>query len=238
MKRLIALFVLSAATRLLAQEDIQPEALKKMPPLPVKEEALSNVSPPAGVVVAVDEAFAAQNENEPPKTPFTIVMPTGKGLSFLPGGKKTGNLELLRVFKATADKRNIEMLRLMNLTAALQPDPSDRLKLCAHLLKTQTLPTLAKDYNDLRVLDAYATKIDGNDAVCLHAQATAKTGERYGVKLVGILHPTQNAGVLASLVADMGRSEIKRPEDLSSKGIGLVILHSLRFVDPKTAAKP
>jgi hypothetical protein len=237
MKRLLTLVVLSAAVRSLAQEEIAPEALKKMPPLASREE-LVIATAPAGVVVAIDEAFASQNGNEPPKAPFTIVVPTGKGLSFLPGGKKSGNPELLRLFKATADKRNIEMLRLASLTVPLNPDLADRLKICAHLLKTQALPVLAKDYKDIRVLDSYATKISGNDAVCVLAQATAATGEIYAVKLAGILHPTLNAGVLASVVADIKLSEAKKPEDLSSKGLALVILQSMRFVDPHPAAKP
>jgi len=237
MRRLLALFVLSAAVRSLAQEEIAPEALKKMPPLASREES-GVATAPAGVVVAIDEAFASQNGNEPPKAPFTIVVPTGKGLSFLPGGKKSGNPELLRLFKATADKRNIEMLRLASLVVPLNPDLADRLKICAHLLKTQALPLLAKEYKDVRLLDSYATKISGNDAVCILAQATAATGEVYAVKLAGIMHPTVGAGVLASVVADTKLSEVKKPEDLSSKGLALGILHSMRFVDPHPVAKP
>jgi len=34
-------------------------------------------------------------------------------------------------------------------------------------------------------------------------------------------------------MADTKLSEIKRPEDLSSKGLGLVILHSIKFVEAK-----
>ena len=237
MRRLLALFVLSAAVRSLAQEEIAPEALKKMPPLVSREETVI-ASAPVGVVVAIDEAFASQNGNEPPKAPFTIVVPTGKGLSFLSGGKKSGNPELLRLFKATPDKRNIEMLRLASLIVPLNPDLADRLKICAHLLKTQALPVLAKEYKDIRVLDSYATKISGNDAVCVLAQATAATGEIYAVKLAGIMHPTLNAGVLASVVADTKLSEVKKPEDLSSTGLALVILHSMRFVEPHPVAKP
>jgi hypothetical protein len=237
MRRLLALFVLSAAMRSMAQDEIAPEALKKMPPLVSREES-GVASAPVGVVVAIDEAFAAQNGNEPPKAPFTIVVPTGKGLSFLPGGKKSGNPELLRLFKATADKHNIEMLRLASLIVPVNPDLADRLKICAHLLKTQALPVLAKEYKDVRALDSYATKISGNDAVCVLAQATAATGEVYAVKLAGIMHPTLGAGVLASVVADMKLSEVKKPEDLSSKGLALGILHSMRFVDPHPVAKP
>jgi hypothetical protein len=90
MKRLLTLLVLSAAVRSMAQDEIAPEALKKMPPLVSSEES-GIASAPVGVVVAIDEAFAAQNGNEPAKAPFTIAVPTGKGLSFLPGGKKSGN---------------------------------------------------------------------------------------------------------------------------------------------------
>ena len=43
--------------------------------------------------------------------------------------------------------------------------------------------------------------------------------------------------VLAFLMADSKLSDIKGPEDLASKGIGLAIIHSLRFIDaPGTGA--
>jgi hypothetical protein len=45
-------------------------------------------------------------------------------------------------------------------------------------------------------------------------------------------------GGFASVVADTKLSEVKKPEDLSSKGLALGILHSMRFVDPHPAAKP
>jgi len=85
MRRLLALIVLSAAVRSLAQEEIAPEALKKMPPL-VSREELGVATALTDVVVAIDEAFASQNGNEAPKAPFTIVIPTGKGL--VPAGRK------------------------------------------------------------------------------------------------------------------------------------------------------
>lgn len=246
MKRLLALFVVVSGLRSFAQESVQPEAVKTLPALPFKEESIANVTAPGappprpGVVVALDEAFAAQHENQAPNAPFTIVVPTGKGLSFLPGGKKTGNPELLRPVTVTPDKRGIETLCLASLNVPLQPDPADRLKVCAQLLKTQALPSTTKDYKDVRVVEAYATKIGGNDAVCVHAQMTKPgSGERYAVKLAGILHPKQTGAVLASLVADTKLSEIKRPEDLSSKGLGLAIIHSIKFADSSQAtAKP
>ena len=237
MKRLISLLVVLAAVPANAEETL-PETLKKML-LPFKEELVSAVvSQVKGVVVAVDEAFALQNENTAPDAPFTIIVPTGKNLIFLPGGKKTGATELIQLSTAAPDKHCIESLRLGSLSVPLQPDPADRLKLCAETLKTQALTLATKDYKEVRLIETYATKIGGNDAVCLHAQMMKPTGEHYVLKLAGILHPTQKGGVLASLMADTKLSEIKRPEDLSSKGLGLVILHSIKFVEAKTVAKP
>jgi len=237
MKRLISLLVVLAAVPANAEETL-PETLKKML-LPFKEELVSAVvSQVKGVVVAVDEAFALQNENTAPDAPFTIIVPTGKNLIFLPGGKKNGATELIQLSTAAPDKHCIESLRLASLSVPLQLDPADRLKLCAETLKTQALTLATKDYKEVRLIETYATKIGGNDAVCLHAQMTKPTGEHYVLKLAGILHPTQKGGVLASLMADTKLSEIKRPEDLSSKGLGLVILHSIKFVEAKTVAKP
>src|ERR1700731_459477 len=229
MKRLISLLVVLAAVPANAEETPLPETLKKML-LPFKEELVSAVvSQVKGVVVAVDEAFALQNENTAPDAPFTIIVPTGKNLIFLPGGKKTGTTELIQLSTAAPDKHCIEALRLASLSVPMQPDPADRLKLCAETLKTQALTLATKDYKDVRLVETYATKIGGYEAVCLHAQMTKATGERYVLKLAGILHPPQKGGVLASLMADTKLSEIKRPEDLSSKGLGLVILHSIKF---------
>jgi hypothetical protein len=229
MKRLISLLVVLAAVPANAEET-----------LPFKEELVSTAAAQLkGVVVAIDEAFALQNENTAPDAPFTIIVPTGKNLVFLPGGKKTGTTELIQLSTAAPDKHCIESLRLASLSVPLQPDPADRLKLCAETLKTQALALATKDYKEVRLIETYATKIGGNDAVCLHAQMTKPgTGEHYVMKLAGILHPTQKGGVLASLTADTKLSEIKRPEDLSSKGLGLVILHSIKFVEAKTIAKP
>lgn len=236
MKRSISLLVVLAAMPSLAQE-VDLEALKKLPPLPFKQESAGNLP---GVVVAIDEAFATQNENKAPDAPFTIVVPTGKNLSLLPGGRKTGNPDLVQLGTARPDKRSIEMLRLASMSVPLQPDPADRLKLCSQLLKSQGQTMATKDYKDVRFLDAYATKIGGYDAVCLHGQMTkVGSGEQYAVKLAGILHPSQKGGVLATLMADTKLSAVKKPEELSSNGLGLTIIHSVKFIEPaKAAAKP
>jgi len=235
MKRSISLLVVLVAMPSLAQEP-DLEALKKLPALPFKQESVANLP---GVVMAIDEAFAAQYENKAPDAPFTIMVPTGKNLSFLPGGKKTGNPELVQLASAMADKRRIEILRFSSLSVPLLPDQADRLKLCAQLLKTQGQAMTTKDYKEVKFLDTYATKIGGYDAVCLHGQMTKVTGEQYAVKLAGILHPTLKGAVLASLMADIKLSTVKKPEELGSKGIGLAVIHSVHFIEPaKTAGKP
>ena len=236
MKRSISFLLILAAMPSLAQEP-DLEALKKLPALPFKQESVV-VLP--GVVMAIDEAFAAQNENKAPDAPFTIIVPTGKNLSFLPGGKKTGNPELVQLGTALPDKRSIELLRLAGLSVPILQDPADRLKLCAQMLKAQGQTMVTKDFKDLRFLDTYATKIGGYDAVCLHGLMTRVAGnDQYAVKLAGILHPTQKGGVLASLMADTKLSLIKKPEELGAKGIALTIIHSVKFIEPvKTAAKP
>lgn len=236
MKRSIFFLLVLAAMPSLAQEP-DLEALKKLPALPFKPESVTILP---GVVMAIDEAFALQNENTAPAASFTIVVPTGKNLSFLPGGKKTGNPELVQLGTALPDKRSIELLRLAGMSVPLLPDPADRLKLCAQMLKTQGQTMTTKDFKDLKFIDTYATKIGGYDAVCLHGLMTKVPGnEQYAVKFAGILHPTQKGGVLACLVADTKLSLIKKPEELGTKGLGLTIIHSVKFIEAvKTAAKP
>ncbi len=221
--------------------------LKKLPPLPFKQESVGDFSVPglsvkgaySGTPVTVDAAFTTKYENStPPSAPFTVVVPKGE-IYFAPGGKQSGAPELVKFTTATADKRAIEILRLTNLTVPLQPDPADRLKHCAHLLTTQGLPSASRGYEKVMFLEAYATKIGGNDAACVHAHMTSPKGEHYAVKLVGILHPKEPGGVFAFLMADTELSDVKNPPDLASKGTGLAIIHSLRFIDPpKGSAKP
>jgi hypothetical protein len=138
------------------------------------------------------------------------------------------------------DKKPVEILRLMDLKVPMQPVPGDRLKACAHLLVTQGLPTVTKGYAEAKYLEAYATKIGTYDAVVLHAHMKApETGDHFAVKLVGVLHPKQAGSVMAFLMANTKVSEIKNPRDLASKGIGLQIIHSIRFVEStKAPAKP
>jgi hypothetical protein len=239
MKTLLVL--LSPALALAAFADEQPDP-KKLPPLPFKEEKLESFRAPgikvegfySGSLVTVDEAFTTKYEHAPPETPFSVVYDSkDKNIYSLAGGKKMGGVpELLRFSLATEDKKAIEIVRFTDLTVARQQDNTDRLKLCAWLLNTQGVKMATRGYQDPKYIETYATKIGGNDAVCVHGHMTKPdTGEHYALKLVGILHPKTNGGVLASLMANTDLSEIKKPEDLSSKGVSLRIIHSLRFVD-------
>ena len=154
--------------------------------------------------------------------------------------KSTGNPELVKFTTATEDKKVIEILRFTDLTVPVLPDPADRLKICADLLKSQGLAGTTKGYEKVAFLEAYATKVGPADAVCVHAHMTKPgSGEHYAVKLVGILQPGKEGGVMAFLMANTDLSEVKNPPDLASKGTGLKIIHSLRFIDaPKAGAKP
>ncbi len=238
------LLLLLAAISSFAQQSGAQEDLSKLPPLPFKEESVGDfsVGGPAGLNVkgfvsgtplTIDEAFTTKHEGQPPSAPFRVVIPKDKGVLFTPGGKKSGAPELVKFMTGTPDKKAIEILRFANLTVPLQATPVERLKLCAALLKSQGLAGATKGYEKVAFLQAYATKIGGNDAACVHAHMTQPgSGEHYAVKLVGVLHPTQAGGVMAFLMADTKLSEIKDPADLSSKGVGLAIIHSISFVDP------
>lgn len=213
--------------------------LKRLPALTFRQE-LADAALISGNALLVDAEFTAKYENTPPSAPFMVSIPKSEDVAVVPGGKKSGSPEFVKIGTATADKHAIEILRFMDLKVPLQPDPGDRLKACAHLLVTQGLPTVTKGYEEAKYLEAYATKVGTYDAVVLHAHMkTPKTGEHYAVKLVGILHPKQAGSVMAFLMASTKLSEIKNPRDLASKGIGLQIIHSLRFVETtKAPAKP
>lgn len=229
--------------------------IKRLPPLTFREEkpgksAAPDPSPlapktdgkslPSGTPLLIDAEFTTKYEHTPPSAPFMVSIPSNQDVAVSPGGKKSGAPEFVRFATATTDKKAVEILRLLDLKVPMQPEPSDRLKACAHLLVTQGLPTVTKGYEEAKYLEAYATKIGTYDAVVLHAHMkTPKTGEHYAVKLVGVLHPRQPGAVMAFLMASTKLSEIKNPSDLSSKGIGLQIIHSIRFVEStKASAKP
>jgi hypothetical protein len=159
MKRLNPLLALLVALPTFAQDSSPQELLKKLPPLPFKEEAVGNFKmkgvPPVvpnvevkglvvGIPLTIDEAFTAKNENNPPSAPFRVVVPKDKDVLVLAGGKKTGVPELVKFTTASPDKKAVEILRLTNLTIPLQADPADRLKLCAYLLQKQALPGASK----------------------------------------------------------------------------------------------
>jgi hypothetical protein len=229
--------------------------IKRLPPLTFREEKVAKTGTPdlsplapktdgkplfSGTPLLVDAEFTAKYENTPPSAPFMVSIPANQDIAVVPGGKKSGSPEFVKFATATTGKQAIEILRLMDLKVPLQLEPGDRLKACAHLLVTQGLPTVTKGYMEAKYLEAYATKVGTYDAVVLHAHMKVpKTGEHYAVKLVGVLHPKQAGAVMAFLMANTKLSEVKNPRDLASKGIGLQIIQSIRFVEvTKTPAKP
>ncbi|HSH96470.1 MAG TPA: hypothetical protein VK968_20140 [Roseimicrobium sp.] len=222
--------------------------IKRLPTLPFREEVLSSTGTTAGRLkgdlvgapLLVDADFAAKYENTPPSAPFMVAIPKSEDVTVVPGAKADSALEFVKIGYATPDKQAIEILRLFDFKVPMQTDPGDRLKACAHLLVTQGLVTVTKGYADAKYLEAYATKIATYDAVCLHAHMkNPKTGEHYAVKLVGVLHPKQPGGVMAFLMANTKLSDVKNPPDLASKGLGLQMIHSIRFIETtKTPAKP
>ncbi len=241
--RLPLLLGLALASPCLAQDPSPaPASPDTLPPLPFKEESVGNLNPMPGVEITglvvgtkitVDEAFAKEHENNPPSAPFVVTIPKGKGIDARAGGRKYGVPELLALGTKAPDGQAMEIIRFSSLRAPLEKDPADRLKLIAQLLVSKVLQSVTKGYDEARFLEAYATKVGGNDAVCVCAHMKKpESGEHYAVKLVAIPHPSQPGGVLAFWMADTARSEVKSPEDLASKGLGSEIIHSVRFLNP------
>lgn len=182
-----------------------------------------------GTPIVVNEAFTTQHENGPPSAAFRIIVPKGEGMRFMAGGKKSGVPELLRLALPSKDgTQAVEILRFVNLYMGEGP-PQARLAEAAKLLRDKAFSLVTATYEKAALLDLYATKIGGYDAVALHAtMAKPGTGEVYFVKLAAILHPRLN-GVMAFLMADSRLSEVKAADDLRSKGVGMRIIHSLKF---------
>lgn len=201
-------------------------------PLQVKTESPSKLPPGApAVTLTVDEAFTTKNENTPPPVPFRVTAPKDKDLRVMAGGRKTGVPELLRLTLPSADgKQAVEILRFgaLNLPAGAK---EARIKAAAELLKTKAFPMFTNGFEDPKALETYVTRVAGYDAVCLHI-SMAKPGGKpaYLVKAVAILNPDAADGVMGFLMADRDLSEVKAAADLASKGVGLQILHSVKFL--------
>ncbi|MEZ0277286.1 MAG: hypothetical protein ACAH88_20415 [Roseimicrobium sp.] len=242
-KTLVPIFLcLMAATCLIPAQSPQAPA-----PLPFKEEKVGNFQlGPAkvegafiGTPLTIDEAFTTKHENGPPSASFKVIVPKVDDVRFLPGGKKTGAPELLKLTLPNADaSKAVEIVRFVNLTVPLGAKEA-RDQIVADLLKNKVFPMVTHGYEQAKPLDLYTTKVGAYDAVSMHLEMTKPgSGEVYLVKAIAILHPTQPGCVMALLMADNKLSEVKAADDLQSKGFAMKIIHSLKFLDDGTAEKP
>lgn len=192
----------------------------------------------AGTPLTVDEAFTTQHENGPPSAAFKVIVPKEEDVRFLPGGKKTGAPELLKLTLPNADAtKAVEIIRFVNLTVPMGTREM-RQQIVVNLLKEKVFPMVTHAYEQAKPLDLYATKVGPYDAVSMHLEMTKPTsGEVYLVKAMAILHPTQPGSVMALVMADNKLSEVKAPEDLQFKGFSMKIIHSLKFLDEAGAEK-
>ena len=220
-----------------AQSSVQ--STKEAQSLPFRKEAVGDMQAQGvdvhgafvGIPVRVDSAFAAKHEIDSLSASFSVVIPKDKGVLLLPGGQKTGVPEVIRLSVGTEDGKAVEILRFTSLSLPQLGSPRERLLLCEETLRDKVLAIVTDGYEEAKFLESYATKVGSYDAVCLHAHMKKpQTGEHYAVKLVGILNPKQEGSILAFLMADTSLSEIKARSDLSSKGIGLKVIHSLKFL--------
>lgn len=236
----LSLFLALAASAA-AQAPVSPGP---QPP-PFREEKVGSFKAPGvqaegvfvGAPLTMDEAFARQHEQPPLQAPFRLTIPKVPHVYLMPGGKKNGSPEIVRVSLATEEKKAREILRFTTLTVPVEPGREQRLVICANLLQKQGLAMASRGYENATLLELYTTRVRNHDAVCLHAEMTRPgTGERYWVKLTGILQPGSPHGLLAFLMADKDLSEIKTLADLGTKGFGLKTIHSLEFIPPTLAA--
>lgn len=199
-------------------------------PLELKEEKpLEKLG--STTVITVDEAFTTKHENDPPSVPFRVSVPKGKDLRFLPGGKKTGAPELVRLtLPNAAGDQAAEILRFGKLELKQGP-VEERVAAAAAMLEREAFPMFTNGFEDPKQLEIYQTKVGAYDAVCLHIQMSQPGGGPvYLVKAMAILHPTEAGGVVAFLMADDKESAVKTVADLGQQGIGLAIIHSIDFL--------
>ncbi|MCB1279575.1 hypothetical protein [Prosthecobacter sp.] len=242
----LGLFVIALAASSFAQQPPQNPAPSgglpdpaKLPALKFKEEKVGNYENALvkveGLVVGssftIDSAFTTKYENNPPSAPFKIIVPKSKNVLVIPGGKKSGLPEFVKVILASEDKKAVEIVRFTNLKTPKLANAEDRLKICAYLLQSQALDGIGKGYEKRKVHEVYATKIRGNDAVVFNAEMTEpKNSIRYFVKVIALPDPESEGGLMAFSMSDATLSDVKDPADLGSKGFALRVLHSVEFV--------
>lgn len=185
-----------------------------------------------GSAVTIDEAFTTKYENKPPSTPFRVILPKDKDLRLLPGGKKSGAPELLRITLPDSEgKKAVEILRFGPLHVP-EGSSESRLQATVTMLRKTAYPMFTNGFVEPKELDLYLTKVGEYDAAVMHIEMKHPTGgEHFLVKAIAILHPTQGAGVVGFLMADRELSEVKKPDDLATKGVGIRIIHSVKFLE-------
>ncbi len=185
-----------------------------------------------GISLNVDEAFTTKNEGRPPTASFRIVVPKEEDIRMLAGGKKTGAPELIKLTLVDpTGSKAAEILRFGHLEINQGP-AEKRLQVIMQVLRTDAFKLFTSGYENARELEVYYTKVGQYDAAVMHLEMTSpKSGEHYLVKGIAILHPTRDHGVLGFLMANTALSEIKTLEDLSSKGVSMRIIHSLKFLE-------
>lgn len=244
---LVPAFLLFFAVAVCLAPAQSPQAPAKQPtPLPFKEEKVGHFQVGSatlegafiGTPITVDAAFTTKHENGPPSAAFKVIVPKGEDVRFLPGGKKTGAPELMKLTLPNADAtKAVEIVRFVNLTVPMGAREA-REQIVANLLKEKVFPMVTQGYEQAKPLDLYATKVGAYDAVSMHLEMTKPgSGEVYLVKAIAILHPSQPGSVMAMLMADNKLSEIKTPADLQSKGFSMKIIHSLKFLEEAGAKK-
>lgn len=241
----LGLFVITLAASAVAQGQPQSPApsprlpdLAKLPALKFKEETFGNYQNAlvkiegfvSGSSFTINEDFTTKYENKPPSAPFKIIVPKSKNVLVIPGGKKSGIPEFVKVILATEDKKAVEIVRFTNLKTPKLASPEDRLKLCAYLIQTQALDGIGRGYENRKVHEIYATRIRKNDAVVFNAEMTEPNNSiRYFVKVIAIPDPESEGGLMAFSMSDATLSDVKDPADLGSKGFALQVLHSVEF---------
>ena len=224
--RRLSVLVLATALPLFAQE-----SSAQQPAPPFKEEGFNIKTIYIGAQLMVDREFTTTHQNGPPSAEFRFIVPAGFDIRVLAGGKKSGASELVKLTVVSKDgKQAAEILRFVNFNISAGPAAA-RLGKAAEVLRANALPMITAGYENAKVLDLYATRIAGYDAVSMHVEMTKPgSGEVYLVKAAIILHPRAN-GVMAFLMADNNLSDIKTPDDLHTKGEGVRMIQSLRFID-------
>lgn len=177
----------------------------------------------AGDAYRVNSAFMQRVGLQDIDAHFSITVPRAEGRTVTGGGGQILTIGYLQ------DGRAVEIIRFTTLTVPMV-DPDERVRILADLLLREGPNMTFSSWDEGSFEGIYRTSIGTNHAVVLQGWVRSAKEGQYWVRLYGILNPNSETGILVFVLVDPELTGIS-PEQLTSQGVNLSIIHSLQFIE-------